>query len=91
MCAIALGIMSNVASASDTESSDGFEIIRACTDAPNCISVTVMVLTFVCGILIGWMMHILVPQRAEDDEPNVPSENATIGSCDQHPTPVAIG
>ena len=89
VCAIVLGIMSNVASASDTESSDGFEIVRASTDAPNRVSMTVMVLTFVCGVLIGCMMHIIVPQRAEDDEPNVPSENVTTGSCDQHPTPVA--
>ena len=91
VCAIALGIMSTVASASDTASeiSDGFEIVRTSAETPNRISVAVMVMTFVLGILIGWTMHMLVPQRADDDEPNASTENATTASCDQNPPPPA--
>ena len=89
VCAIVLGIMSNVANASDTESSDEFEIVRARADAPSRINMTVMVLTFACGTLMGWIMHMLVPPRADDDEPNVPVQNETTGSCDQHPIHVA--
>ena len=78
--------VSNVASASDTESSDGFEVARTSTDTPSRISMTMMVFTFVCGILIGWMMRLLVPQHVEDDEPNVQSNNTTSVVCEQRPS-----
>ena len=91
VCAIVLGLLSNVASASDAESeiSDGFEIVRTSTETPGRISMTVMIFTFAFGILIGWMMHMLVPQSADDDEPNVSTDNATIASCDPNPPPSA--
>ena len=77
-----LGILSNVASASDTESLDGFEVVRASTDTSTRINMTMMVLTFVCGIMIGWIMRLLAPQHVEDDEPNVQSNNTTSVACD---------
>ena len=58
-------------------------------ETPGRISMTVMIFTFVFGILIGWMMHMLVPQSADDDEPNVSTDNATIASCDPNPPPSA--